>query len=1065
MALQDLKIRAALETAGVTRGVQEIARELARVQVLAGKSLAAAAVPANLATDARRAGEAMGHAVTAGIERSIRADQARVQAALKSISQLPTPVSTAGPVTLGPAVPMGPPQSAIRNWQDFAAAIRAEKEAAEAAAAANNQLAAATANVGRQTAFSAEEVARFEAQLQARRQASQQASAASAAQSAREQALAATAALESQLRLDQARIKDAQLRGFLTPAQAAQAGREAAQAYNQGVIAAIDRGSAARAFQGAAGREAFTTIAGSIKNVDTEARRAGIGIASLRGPLVTISTQALATNPAMGQFASILGSLAFGSGVMVGVLAGLAAISTALHLITRESREAKEALQDAQEVIDRLQRRREAEALGPAGTEIVARTALQAEADRIQNEINRLEAQRSLSSALPASAGAFGVAGLNQAAADENLRSLRRQLAERQKIIEQANQGIAEIEGRAAAERAKRLLEAETRLGDLLGAARVAEAVGVFSPSELPAGLQDALQKTTALRTQMQSLRDAIAAVQEIGGPVPAGAIEELQRLQSGVAAADRELQRTISKFRSAAEDLRKGTGISPVSVPRMEEAFGQAVAQDRERFARGLIDRQQFERAGREAALHFNAGLLDEIERLRASGQIEKALELTGKLNIDLQVEGGGRAEAIQAAQEATAAFNENIAAANEVFSAFGDLANAADLLGAKFSDALRGLQTFSEGVSRIRFGQELANQGQAGLGALAQLSGIAAIAVGAIQIVRAGEEASRQQAAEIQRFADESQRARVALDDFRRSLEEASKFDNQLAQLEDTTGAAIIAAFREQLASSSGFTPEGIDRLTRELQATLDAGGLKQVLEFWQTQGAVWTEIASKFRDAAERIEQLRAAEIGSRLENLDVRELVATGRAAEANALRLEIQQRQEYAEALKLGFNEEQLARLKYVQGLEASAAAVQDAATAMQGVPETFLFTLASIRAAGTRTYVPEASMAIARTADPASFSTPATSQAERGFHFSFGDVSVEVDAREDTSELSDKVTSALGEAVVSAMQQAGVNVTSQMVEEIRRKLKPSLTSAASSAGKAGQDLANIWPGN
>src|SRR5688572_25269117 len=107
--------------------------------------------------------------------------------------------------------------------------------------------------------------------------------AAAARTRAREQAKAYSDALEQQYRMDMARIKEGQMRGFVTPQQARAAGREAATAYNQGLMQAIDTASRTPGvFNGPKGQESYLALAGSIKNVDTQGRRAAVSMNSLR---------------------------------------------------------------------------------------------------------------------------------------------------------------------------------------------------------------------------------------------------------------------------------------------------------------------------------------------------------------------------------------------------------------------------------------------------------------------------------------------------------------------------------------------------------------------------------------------------------------------------------------------------------------------------------------------------------------------------------------------------------------------------------------------------------------
>jgi hypothetical protein len=183
-----------------------------------------------------------------------------------------------------------------------------------------------------------------------------------AAETGRQQAQAMSEALEREFRSDSARIKEAQARGFLTPQQAREAGRLSAEAYNRGTLEVLQRHQGA--LRGAAGQETYTRIAGSLKNVEQESRKAGIGLQSMRGPLTTITTQLAHANPAVGQLASMVGSFALGTGMMIGVMAGLAALAYGWNKVTAESRAAKE---EAKENLEQLREIRRQRLLGEDG--------------------------------------------------------------------------------------------------------------------------------------------------------------------------------------------------------------------------------------------------------------------------------------------------------------------------------------------------------------------------------------------------------------------------------------------------------------------------------------------------------------------------------------------------------------------------------------------------------------------------------------------------------------------------------------------------------------------------
>jgi len=99
----------------------------------------------------------------------------------------------------------------------------------------------------------------------------------------------------------------------------------------------------------------------------TASRGAGAGINSLRAPLAMLAQQALGVNPALSRLSSILGTLALGSAQMVGVLAGLAAVSVAYQALTRDSRAAAEAQKNATEALKAWSEQRRIAGLGPFG--------------------------------------------------------------------------------------------------------------------------------------------------------------------------------------------------------------------------------------------------------------------------------------------------------------------------------------------------------------------------------------------------------------------------------------------------------------------------------------------------------------------------------------------------------------------------------------------------------------------------------------------------------------------------------------------------------------------------
>lgn len=89
------------------------------------------------------------------------------------------------------------------------------------------------------------------------------------------------------------------------------------------------------------------------------------GFNALREPLTAVTRQLLNLNPAVAQVSSSLGMFAIGSGPMVAVLAGVAALAAVWENVTRSTRDAKKAADEAMVRLDELAAKQKQ---GPAGS-------------------------------------------------------------------------------------------------------------------------------------------------------------------------------------------------------------------------------------------------------------------------------------------------------------------------------------------------------------------------------------------------------------------------------------------------------------------------------------------------------------------------------------------------------------------------------------------------------------------------------------------------------------------------------------------------------------------------
>ena len=321
------------------------------------------------------------------------------------------------------------------------------KEALSGLTGAAYQAEKATTSLNAATAKAAE-VSRMAAQAEKEWQQQQgmraQTAAANAAVAARATATAMAAALEQQFMLDSARIKDAQARGFMTGAEAQQAGREAALEFNAGMVRQLDQLSAV----GVTARtdpKMFTELAGSLKNVDEAARSSGLGMGRLNDSMAMVMRQTLNLNPAAARMVDTLGTFAIGTAYMVPVMAGLAAIGLAWTKMTEESRKAREELERARKLLADIKREQD---LGVTGETGVAVAAAQRRLEEILREVERLRA-----------AGPTGDTEAQRLVWQGRIKQLRDDYTEIEAEVKAGEKAIADAELRAKKEAWDRVLQ------------------------------------------------------------------------------------------------------------------------------------------------------------------------------------------------------------------------------------------------------------------------------------------------------------------------------------------------------------------------------------------------------------------------------------------------------------------------------------------------------------------------------------------------------------------------------------------------------------------------------
>lgn len=129
-----------------------------------------------------------------------------------------------------------------------------------------------------------------------------------------------------------------------------------------------------------------SNITAPLRTVTTEAGRSHAGLGKLRQELLTVTRAATGLHPVLGQVGGMLGEMALGGPLLIGVLGGITALSFGWSKLTEDSRKFKEETKAA---IAELEKLRDRQALGPlAGTSARAAEKAGVRLEEVQSEID-----------------------------------------------------------------------------------------------------------------------------------------------------------------------------------------------------------------------------------------------------------------------------------------------------------------------------------------------------------------------------------------------------------------------------------------------------------------------------------------------------------------------------------------------------------------------------------------------------------------------------------------------------------------------------------------------------
>jgi len=810
-------------------------------------------------------------------------------------------------------------QQAARAHTDVARAVESETERMRRLAQQQQAVDAAFQN-------HLESLERREAQSQAER-------VAQSAQTGRQQARAQAEALRAEFEFQIANLKDAQARGFISPKEAAQAGREAGVAFNQNLTQVIDQAGQTGAFSGPEGQRAFTDIAGQFKNVDETSRRAGLGLGRLNNAMVTVARQAAGTDPIVGRLVDTVGTFAIGVGPMIPILAGLTAIAVGYRKITEDAREARRVIEEAgAELLEQARRRVE-----PFGLE---REALDGQIQRIKEldqEVVRL--QRNLESiGRPGGTVLTGV-GTSTAAIEREIAAREAELGDTRLQRDQAAINLRE----RIIEQTRQALDQETErvqvLGELVSLSESAAELGIdrASATERAANLERQLRAIVSDETQSLQARVAaaeeLAAIEERRQATARTALE--QALSAGEAFADAQRFGLVS-IEDALDGLQDAErGLQDIIEDTNRELNDRVRARERELEVARQIERLQGQQAFRDRA---SSGTLPRREiDPRGGGQISvpdvEALNLFAGTDRALQLAIARFREMEQESDSLASKLDPAVQGIASVADAFG-------LLDSQARRAVRGVSDLIGGIQQIRAG----NAAGGLAGALGAAGGVGAAIGGAVQLIGGlfgggpSEEEleqlrlARERNRILERNADSVERLRRELEQPIQSLiRDVGAFIENIPERggDDLLGSAGAGNLFEQLVRGQSLSSELTDLgapSASEIERIADELGIDLFTENGQVISKAFEELAEGIGLALEQIER---AELAFQ-KDIQVRRLLAKGAEEEAEALRRRLENEREIQDALARGFTQTTIERLEEIQALEEQARALEEA---------------------------------------------------------------------------------------------------------------------------------------
>lgn len=355
------------------------------------------------------------------------------------------------------------------------------------------------------------------------------------------------------------------------------------------------------------------------------------GLNTLRSSVTSLAASLIGSAPGVAQFSGALGTMAVGSGLMIGVLAALAAAAFAWDKLTASVRKSKEEHERAIKVLEDLQKKRDQ---GPAGETGVS-TAVGTK--DLQDQIalvRRLEReQAALAKITPTGDEAEGIA-TEKARVERRLATARAAVINLRDQVALGNQETAKLNKAAADEAAQQdasSLAARLQFNQKDAAARHAALAQLAKDRAEYARLLK-LPETSGNSAQIAKVAGEIKQLDDALKGTKAKRDPDASNLQADLRARE-SIAATDERRLATARALETAAGVSRAEYERVlhtQELLTKQAEEER-RIRESFKDVKGNQRPGTEAAMAA------EIERARKAIADTDAAEQRTRANLDI--------------------------------------------------------------------------------------------------------------------------------------------------------------------------------------------------------------------------------------------------------------------------------------------------------------------------------------------------------------------------------------------------------------------------------------------